>query len=133
MGIPRFSRERITPVCMELHILPLKARIYYKICLLVYKALNFGQPQYLTELLSYRVPPRTLRGDHQRVLEEPMISTAMYSNRCFAHCAPRLYNSLPLDVREAPSVSSFKKLLKTYLFTQAYDMENLCLRDSFKI
>ena len=131
VGLPRFSRERITPVCIELHILPVKARIQYKICLLVYKALNFGQPQYLAELLHFRVPSRTLRGDYLRLLEEPMIGTTLYSNRCFTHCAPRMYNSLPLDVREAPSIASFKRMLKTFLFTQAYDTENLSLQHAF--
>ena len=46
-GLPRFSRERITPITIELHFLPIKARINFKICLLVYKALKLGQPAYL--------------------------------------------------------------------------------------
>ena len=33
-GLPRFSRERITPITIELHFLPIKARIHFKICLL---------------------------------------------------------------------------------------------------
>ena len=44
-------RERITPALIELHWLPMKARIIYKICLLTYKALKFGEPKYLYEYL----------------------------------------------------------------------------------
>ena len=44
-------RERITPALMELHWLPMKARIIYKICLLSYKALKYGEPKYLSEYL----------------------------------------------------------------------------------
>ena len=43
--------ERITPALMELQWLPMKARIIYKICLLIYKALKFGEPKYLYEYL----------------------------------------------------------------------------------
>ena len=31
VGFPRFSSESITPVCIDLHVLPIKARIKYKI------------------------------------------------------------------------------------------------------
>ena len=44
-------RERITPALIELHWLPMKARIIYNICLLTYKALKFGKPKYLYEYL----------------------------------------------------------------------------------
>ena len=36
VGFPRFSRERINPVCLDLRVLTLEARIKYKICLLAY-------------------------------------------------------------------------------------------------
>ena len=36
---------------MELHWLSMKARIIYKICLLTYKALKFGERKYLYEYL----------------------------------------------------------------------------------
>ena len=39
--------ERITLALIELHWLPMKARI----CLLTYKALKFGEPKYLNEYL----------------------------------------------------------------------------------
>ena len=41
-----------TPVCINLHLLPFKARIGYEICLLTYKALRFGEPRYLADLLT---------------------------------------------------------------------------------
>ena len=37
-------RERITPVLIDLHWLPIKARIFFKICVLTYTALNTGKP-----------------------------------------------------------------------------------------
>ena len=60
-GMPRFSRDRITPVCIELHLLPLKARIMYKVCLITYKALNFGQPKYMSDLVKEYTPETTMQ------------------------------------------------------------------------
>ena len=53
--IPKFTH--ITPVLRELHWLPVKFRVEFKIALLVFKTLNGLAPQYLSELLV--VKPRT--------------------------------------------------------------------------
>ena len=39
-----------------------------------------------------------------------------YGDKAFSVCAPKLWNSLPLDLRKSPSLTSFKKGLKTYIF-----------------
>jgi len=59
------SRCHITPVLLELHWLPVNARIDYKVALLTYKALTTGRPTYLSELLELYKPARQLRsGTH---------------------------------------------------------------------
>ena len=131
--MPRFSRERITPVIIELHFLPVKARIIFKICLLAFKALKYGYPAYLVDLLVPYNSQRSLRNDFEGRLQEPIIAASSYSNRCFSYCAPRLYNSLPLHVRLAPNVMQFKKLLKTELFLRSYDIETLSIRHEFDV
>ena len=133
VGLPRFSHERITPVLIDLHILPIKARIKYKICLLVHKALSFGQPRYLTDLLHVREVTRDLRASTVRTLEEPIISRSLFSNRCFSYCAPRLYNSLPVELRNVNCVETFKKRLKTFIFSEAYDVDNKCITPAYSL
>ena len=55
------------------------------------------------------------------LLEPPSVKTlATLGDRSFASVAPMLWNSLPSYIREASSVDSFKRLLKTYLFKKAY-------------
>ncbi len=49
MNLP--ANERITPVLIELHWLPVKARIIYKICVMTYVAMKTGNPEYLRKLL----------------------------------------------------------------------------------
>ena len=38
----------------------------------------------------------------------------------FAFDAPTVWNSLPEDIRASPTIASFRKKLKTYLYTKAY-------------
>ena len=38
-------------------------------------------------------------------------------NRAFSIAGPTSWNSLPLDIRTAPTSSTFKNLLKTHLFS----------------
>ena len=133
VGMERFSRERITPICIGLHILPVKARIKYKICVLVYKALNFGEPKYLADLLKRRNALPSLRENSSRTLEEPMVSRRVSADRAFFHCAPVLFNTLPLNLQNNDSLTGFEKMLKTYLFSEAYDLSNNTVRHDFKL
>ena len=55
-GFPRFSRERINPVSICLHVSPIKAKTKYKICLLPHKAVQWKEPLYLNEMLELREP-----------------------------------------------------------------------------
>ncbi len=40
--------------------------------------------------------------------------------RSYSYAAPRLWNSLPLDIRNSNCLLTFKTRLKTYLFRQAF-------------
>ena len=48
-GLP--LRQRITPAPIDLHWLPIKARLVFKICVITYQALKFEKPEYLRPLL----------------------------------------------------------------------------------
>jgi len=43
-------------------------------------------------------------------------------DRAFGAAAPRVWNNLPTDVVTASSVATFKQRLKTFLFTQSFDV-----------
>ena len=58
-GIKKF--EHITPVLHQLHCLPVRQRMVFKILLLTYRALHGLAPAYLEELLELHSPVRTLR------------------------------------------------------------------------
>ena len=127
-------RERITPSLIDLHWLPIKARIIYKLCVMTYQALTSERPRYIRELLRgfHLHTPMFLRhsADPHR-LDEPR-SNLEIGSRAFASCAPRLYNRLPEDVKNSGNQNIFKKRLKTYLFTESYDLEEKNIRNDYK-
>ena len=50
-----------TDLRRDFHWLPIRQRIVYKQCLMTYKAVHIGQPNYLNELIQPYQPVRTLR------------------------------------------------------------------------
>ena len=101
----------------ELHWLSIKDRITFKILLLTYKSLHGLAPPYITDLLTVYKPSRSLRSSSQIQLIPPRnISNVYYGERAFSTSAPKLWNTLPRDIRNAKSLAIFKKQLKTHLF-----------------
>ena len=94
-------------------------RIDFKILLLIYKALNRQGPNYITKSLVSYVPLRTLWSSAAGLLEVPSSSWKKIGDAAFVNYAPKLWNTLSIDIREASSLDNFKRRLKTYLFTQA--------------
>ena len=119
--------DHITPVLADLHWLPVSYRIVFKILLLAFKSLNNLSPSYLADRLSYQSHSRNLRSSSRQLLEQPRSFTKTYGDRAFSVFAPKLWNSLPLDLRKSPSLTSFKKGLKTYLFRKFLDSRTLFL------
>lgn len=119
MGVRK--RDHITPVLQSLHWLPVKFRIDFKILLFVYKALSGLAPQYISDLIVPYSPSRVLRSTDQRLLKVPRCSLKSKGDRAFSVVGPKLWNSLPFHVRSAPSVTTFKSYLKTYLFSLAFE------------
>ena len=120
-NIPRFAH--ISPVLIELHWLPVKYRIIFKIILLTYKSLNGCAPSYISELISLKQKGRyNLRSCSECLLTVPNdIMKKTMGERAFAAAAPSVWNKKPNFLRNQPmSLNSFKKSLKTYLFKLAF-------------
>lgn len=69
-------------------------------------------------LLTYE-PSRTLRSSDRGLLFIPKVRTKTHGEAAFYYDAPRLWNSLPEDMRAAASVDIFKSKLKTHFFSLA--------------
>ena len=109
-------QNNITPHLKDLHWLPVHLRIDFKILLLTFKVLNGLAPEYLCELLKYRVTPHSLRSESKKFLVTPKTRTTSYGDQAFSVAAPVLWNQLPDDIRFETELSAFKSKLKTHLF-----------------
>lgn len=109
-------REHITPILHDLHWLPVKSRIVYKILLITFKALKGLAPSYIRELIVTKNLVRSLRSNAALQLHRQTVNTVTYGQSCFTYAGPELWNQLPPHIRNASSLTVFKRLLKTYLF-----------------
>ena len=129
-------RASTTPSLIELHWLPVKARIEFKVCLLVFKALKYQEPKYMVEMLTPSQSAGTaLRSgdDPWRLVEPRAVHEHGFADRSFSYVAPRLYNRIPVKIKNLPSVDLFRRHLKTYIFEQAYDCEGRCLTAEYAV
>ena len=116
------KRDLTTPLLRELHWLPVKFRIDFKIACFAYHYFDGTLPQYLSSLLDVYKPNRMLRSSiDERVLSCPKVSLKKYGERSFAYQAPHVWNSLPHHIRHSESAASFKSQLKTHMFKLAFD------------
>ena len=111
----RKRSDSISPILKSLHWLPVSKRIVYKILLITYKTLHYSSPRYLHQILKCHVPVRNLRSASQLQLFVPKTNTS-WGDRAYANVAPKLWNGIPLQIRQSPSVDVFKKRLKSHLF-----------------
>jgi hypothetical protein len=97
----------------------LHTRIDFKIATLTYKTLSSGHPAYLRRLISLHQPARPLRSQYQHTLTIPRTNLTI-GQRAFCYSSPTIWNSIPLTIRQAPSIDSFKRHLKTFYFTNPH-------------
>lgn len=110
--------DHVTPLLRELHWLPVKARCEYKIAVLAYRHFDGTLAPYLSNLLCAHEPPRTLRSSREKRLVLPKVQLKSAGERSFRFAAPSVWNALPTNLRDLPSLLQFKTGLKTYLFNK---------------
>ena len=101
----------------SLHWLPIKSWINFKIAVLVYKCLHGEALEYLHNLLITYVPGREGFRSETTIdrLIVPRTEKKTFADRTFSVSGPKLWNSLPNDVKQQEDIKHFKKSLKTHL------------------
>jgi len=110
--------KHITPVLRQLHWLPVRQRIEFKLAVLVYKVLIGLSSQCLADdcQLTSTAGRRRLRSSNVTTYEVPRTRTSL-GDRLFTVAGPRLWNNLPLHLRDSEhTFLEFCRLLKTHLF-----------------
>ena len=115
-------RDHITPVLRQLHWLPVRQRVDFKLALLVYKALHDTTAAYLVDdyqLVSH-AGRRRLRSADIDTGCVPRTNTR-HGDRSFAATGPRLWNSLPARIRQPDNdIGEFRRQLKSFLPARRY-------------
>ena len=88
----------------------------YHTCLMVYKSITGQTPEYISSVLTY-VSEHHEKQTRSTVLDLLHIprSHSAYFDRAFSVQGPKLWNSLPADIRNSTSINMFKRELKRYL------------------
>ena len=118
--LPRFAH--VTTALFRLHCLPIKYCILYRIALLTLKVLKGMAPSYLSDLLVVQTKSHySLRRNSQLLLKPLSTKCKTFGDRAFSATAPKAWNNLPEDIRNCVKLEQFKKSLKTFLFSSAYN------------
>ena len=104
----------------SLHWLNTEDRILFKVLCIVYRCVNKQGPEFLNEMFNIKAPTRTLRPNAQNYLDLPLTKCKSYGDCVFSVLGARVWNMLPLDIRNQPTLLSFRKFLKTELFNRCY-------------
>ena len=118
---PRF--HHISPVLFTLHRLSVKYRISYKIVILTFKVIRFSSPTYLRNLIQFRHNEcYSLRSMHLGVLlQDPSLKfKCTLGKKAFSASALKTWNAPPANIRSQNDFNTFKTMLKTFYFREAF-------------
>ena len=118
----KYTSSKASP--QSLHWLPIRSRIDFNIAVLVYKYLHGEAPEYLQNLLITFIPKREslrLEAIIDRLIV-PRTKKKIFADRAFSVVGPKVWNSLPNNVKTQRDVGHFKRSLKTHLFKMAFNI-----------
>ena len=116
--------HHISRVMKDLHWLPVKYRIMFKLVVYTFKALHGSAPTYIHQLI--RLKPQSnynLRSNTKHLLLDlPNKTKKTTGDRAFFAAAPTLWNALPDELRALGSLKTFMARLKTHYFKLAFSL-----------
>ena len=124
--VRRPKSSNITAHLKSLRWLPVKIRSTYRLaclCCTCYNCHSSTAPSHVTDMLQKKpsLTCNTCSSSYTMpLLIIPAHSKAIYGECWFSFVSSSILNSIPSDVKCAPSLSSFKSRLKTYLFCSLY-------------
>jgi hypothetical protein len=113
------KREPSEELFRSLHWLPIQNRIKYKVASICASFFLGTGPAYLGDMLTrYSNLPKLRSASDRNQLHNTKreLTGVTFGERAFRYQGPLIWGSLPQDLREKPTLSSFKASLKTHLF-----------------
>jgi hypothetical protein len=117
----RKLRDSSRRALFDLHWLPIAERINFKLASLTFRAVHGQAPVYLCNLISLKQYGRNTRAANSgTVLNVPTTKRMTFAERSFSVYGPKLWNSLPHDLKVITDYMLFRSQLKTYLFRNTF-------------
>ena len=118
------TSDHITDSLIQLHWLPIRWRIQYKLCLMMHSIYRNSDrsPAYLADMVQPASTRSTwrLQSRESGLFDVPCLRTK-FGERAFSFSGPSAWNALPIDIRDETCTAAFKRKLKTFYFSQAFD------------
>ena len=105
------KRDPIRQEMAQLHWLRVSDRVTFKILMLTFKCIHNMAPVELKSLITFR--------SIDRCTLNLVFLDSTHGRRTFKYAAPRLWNSLPSEIRKITVISNFKSKLKHLLFNNS--------------
>ena len=102
----------------SVHLLPVRSRIKYKLCLIAFKVLKGEAPSYLDEMVNLKIPAN-IGIELRSSLNTMMLEIPEFENT-IKHQMARTWNLLPFELRNCPKIETFKRQLKAHYFSIDY-------------
>ena len=112
--------DHVTSSMQDLHWLKIPYRIQFKIACIMFKCINSQALKYLTDLLPSKQKTQQLCSSTSDIYPSIMLRSTLAYNASFPAAGPRLWNSLPKNIRHQTSLDLFRSNLKIHLFKICY-------------
>ena len=116
--------DHITPCPIQLHWLPVRARVQYKLCTLMHSVHNNRCPTYISDIIQSTKTTSTRGGLRSAQLTDnvlPRLRTK-FAERCFSYAGPAAWNRLPKSIGRTSSQAAFKRHFFYFLKLLASDV-----------
>jgi len=110
--------DHVTSTLVDLHWLPIKQRVNYKLCCHVHKVSIGHAPAYLSDMLAACADIPSFSSLRTSSSGDYVIPRLTFSERAFAVSAPLAWNNFPLKLKKTKCTTTFKRLLKTFYLNQ---------------
>jgi hypothetical protein len=112
----------IKAALQQLHWLPVEHRIQFKLCCMMHQAHTGHAPEYIKLLLQSCAKHNTrseLRSTYTANYKLPRLHLKL-GERAFSYAGPKAWNGLPTGLQQIHDTVSFKRNLKTHMFSLAF-------------
>ena len=84
------------------------------VCIEMFKTLNNINPSFMKELFQIRITNRPVRENYLFNMFAPKTNQVKYGTKSLRNLAPKIWNSLPLQIKIAENLDIFKDLIKSW-------------------